>query len=273
MCKPFVRWVGGKRRVLKQLQDRLPEGKIDTYYEPFLGGGAMFFHMCRKVKTAVLSDVNRELITAWNAVRNDPEGILQLLEKHAELHNKDRYHAVREEGLLSPVAVERAASFLYLNKVCYNGLWRVNKSGQFNVPMDPSKQAERICDEGVQRNIREASEALTYATVICMPYDRVLEKAEAGDFVYLDPPYYSTGNSQFTAYTRKGFDHKEQEKLADLVDHLDKIGVMIMMSNSGAPWVVKRYNKYNIGHITTRRSVGCNTDSRKPVTELVITNY
>lgn len=273
MCKPFLRWAGGKRRVLKQLKERLPEGRINTYYEPFLGGGAVFFSMFRDVKTAVLSDVNRDLINAWNIVRNDHEGLIQLLEKHAELHDKDRYHAVRENGLFSPVAVERAASFVYLNKVCYNGLWRVNKSGQFNVPLDQSKQAERICDPTVRHNLKAASAALTYATVVCAPYDKALEKAEAGDFVYLDPPYYSNRDKRFTTYTKKGFAPADHEKLADLVDHLDKRGVMIMMSNAAVPWVIKRYNRYDVRHILTRRSIGCNADSRKPVKELVITNY
>lgn len=266
-ARPFIKWAGGKRRLLEQYSPFLPNPtEINYYFEPFLGGGAVFFHL--KPSKAFLADLNADLINCYSIVRDDPEELIIALSRHKT--SEQYFYKVRElvPEYLTPI--ERASRFIYLNKTCYNGLYRVNKQGQFNVPYGRYKKP-LICDAEV---IRVASESLKDVQLTVSSFEKTIEKAEKRDFIYLDPPYVPLSpTASFTSYTSSNFTEHDQVKLAQLVRMLDKKGCFVMLSNSDTKLVRALYQGFNIITVHCPRSINSNPFARGTVTELLITNY
>ena len=264
---PFVKWAGGKRQLLSSLLELVPARVSGTYREPFIGGGAVFFALAAegRIRRAVLSDVNRELIDAYTSVRDQPEELISALREHR--NEKAHYYRVRatEVERLSPL--ERAARFIFLNRCGYNGLYRVNASGKFNVPFGRYANPT-ICDA---RNLRAASRALQEVELRCGDFDGVSE-AGKNDFVYFDPPYVPlTRTASFTSYASGGFGQSEQERLRDLALRLKKRGVRVLLSNSATPIVHELYGKgFETKPVHARRMVNCRPSGRGGVRELLI---
>jgi DNA adenine methylase len=263
---PFLKWVGGKRQLLSQYQQFFPK-KYNTYHEPFLGGGAVFFHL--QPKNAVLSDINLELIATYEAVRDRAEKLLTLLEQHQANHSPDYYYKVRASFIPTDF-VECAARFIYLNKTCFNGLYRVNKEGEFNVPVGSYKNPQ-ICDRAA---ILAASEALQGKTITRADFDISLIYPEPGDFVFADPPYHPINKtSSFDDYTAGGFGKVNQEKLRDRAIELVKRDVQIMIANSDCEFIRELYCDrayFQIHEVSANRAVNSKASGRGKVSELVI---
>jgi DNA adenine methylase len=265
--RPFLKWVGGKTQLVSRLRELLPS-RFGRYHEPFLGGGALFFDL--KPEQASLSDLNRELIECYEVIRDDVDGIVAELNEHDYRYDKDRYYEIRawNPQELSPMA--RVARTIYLNKTGFNGLYRVNSKGLFNVPFGRHTNPT-VCDE---RNLRACSELLAGAALSCRPFERVLEEAEPGDFVYFDPPYIPLSpTANFTAYARGGFDMDAQERLAQVFDELKKRGVFVMLSNADVPWIHERYAGHTIRLVSALRAVSRDGAGRGAINEVVVTSY
>ena len=267
---PIVKWAGGKGRLLTQLKSRLPPGfGRRRYLEPFIGGGALFFSLTPS--RAILSDVNTALIETYRAVRDQVDAVVSALERLAVGHGKEKFYRTRERynrEELSPV--ERAATFLYLNKTCFNGLHRVNRRGEFNVPFGRYKNP-RIVDAP---RLRAASRLLRGADLRNAPFEHVLETARPGDFVYFDPPYVPVSETaNFTGYAQTGFGPDDQTRLRDVFRELDRRRCHVMLSNSDVPAVRSLYQGFSIDIVTAPRAISCNAESRKAVREVVVTNY
>ena len=218
-ARPFLKWVGGKRSILDELKRRVPIS-YDTYHEPFLGGGALYFSL--QPKQAHLSDINFHLIITFQAVRNDVEQVIYFLKVHAKRHSKEYYLKARIRLFKEKDPAKIAALFIYLNKTCYNGLYRVNKAGMFNVPIGDYKDPAILDEE----NLHNASRVLNGAEI--EQYDFTQTKIYKDDFYYLDPPYHET----YDGYNGKGFADKEHEQLAKLCHAIHEKGGYFMLSNS-----------------------------------------
>ncbi len=275
-AKPFLKWAGGKTKLLPQLVPLLPDGiATRRHIEPFMGGAAMFF--AQRPRVALLSDINADLVNAYRAVRDDVEELLENLRALAKAYSlgpDSHYYAVREsynkQDMHKDSIVFRAASFIYLNKTCFNGLHRVNKSGAFNVPKGDYKNPD-ICDEDT---LRAAHEALQSAALDCVGYKDVLRKAAPGDFVYFDPPYEPvSATSSFASYAKEGFARYDHVQLRGVVDELDRRGCKVMLSNSDTPFLRAIYTRYNTHLINAARSINSKAEGRGDVSELVVTNY
>ena len=276
--KPFVKWVGGKRQLIQQFRERdlyPPEGfdsKTATYFEPFVGGGAMFFDLLPK--KAFLSDMNGELVLSYNVIKNDVDGLIKKLKVHKKNDSKEYFLKVRALDTEKLSDVNIAARFIYLNRTCFNGLYRVNGSGKFNVPYAANKNP-LICDE---ENLRKAHEAMKHTLIRHQDYAKVLEKAKKGDFIYFDPPYYPVSKTaSFTSYTKEGFLEKEQEKLRDVFVELSKRGCFVMLSNSNSPFINELYSnlgkKIRIEEVFAGRAINSKGSGRGKVKEVVVKNY
>lgn len=266
-ASPFVKWAGGKRNIIPELVKRLPP-KFNCYWEPFLGGGALFFEIHSALRSACLSDSNLELMITYNAVKRDPDALLSKLQKHASKHNETYYYRIRKQfNLQDPIDV--AARFIYLNKTCYNGLYRVNKKGEFNVPIGSYANPDIV----QRNNILLCSVALRKAQIEYREFDTI--EPDDGDFVYFDPPYHPTGPGSFTKYTKLDFSEKDQARLRDFAAKLHKRGVKIMVSNSDTKFIRDLYRAriWRIAVIQAPRMVNCKPDGRGSVQELIITNY
>lgn len=273
--KPFVKWVGGKRQLLKQFRELglyPPEAfnpMTSTYYEPFVGGGAVFFDLLPK--NAKLSDLNSELVITYNVIKNSVDELIESLQKH--IYNKEYYLKVRAEKVEDLSEIEVASRFIFLNHTGFNGLYRVNKSGQFNVPFGRYSNPI-ICDED---NLRRVSDALRDTIITHQDYKNVLKTARGGDFIYFDPPYYPISTtSSFTSYTAEGFLEKEQAELRDTFVKLHERGCFVMLSNSDTPFINKLYSGLNgitINKITAGRAINSKGTGRGKITEVLITNY
>lgn len=266
---PFVKWAGGKRGIIEELVSRLP-AQITRYWEPFVGGGALFFELQARIESAFLSDSNLDLTIAYNVVKRDPSALISKLEEHARKHNSDYYYKIRAQfNLQDPIDV--AARFLYLNKACYNGLYRVNKKGEFNVPIGSNTNPTSAI---VQRdNIMLANMALQKAQIQYREFDTITPVAD--DFVYFDPPYHPSGHGSFTKYTKLDFSEKDQERLREFALKLHRQGVHVMISNSDTPFIRELFqaNYWHIDVVQAPRMVNCKPDGRGAVNELVVTNY
>ena len=239
--KPFVKWVGGKRQLLKQFRDLglYPPENFDpitnTYFEPFVGGGAVFFDLLPE--TAYLSDLNNELVVTYNVIKNDVENLIKSLKKHKL--DKEYFLKIRAQNPEKLSDLNTASRFIYLNRTCFNGMYRVNSKGGFNVPFGKYTNP-LICDEN---NLRKASKALKNVEIKKQDYKEVLKKAKKGDFVYFDPPYYPVSKTaSFTSYTSEAFLDKEQIELRDTFVELHKRGCFVMLSNSDTPFINKIYS-------------------------------
>lgn len=275
--KPFVKWVGGKRQLLKQfkLMNLYPPEKFDPeknrYFEPFVGGGAVFFDLLPK--KAFLSDMNFELVTTYNVIKNDVEKLIKLLKKHD--HNKEYFLNVRAKKVEKLTPIQIASRFIYLNRACFNGMYRVNSKGEFNVPFGDNKNP-LICNE---ENLRKISQALKNVEIKHQDYKHVLKKARKGDFIYFDPPYHPVSRtSTFTSYTANGFTENDQIELRDIFAELSERGCFVMLSNSDAPFINKIYSEIKkdcvrISKVDAGRAINSKGDGRGKIKEVLVTNY
>jgi DNA adenine methylase len=262
---PFLKWAGGKGQLLDRLLPLLP-ASYQRYIEPFLGGGALFFALAPA--RALLADLNRELIVTYQMVRDQPAALADRLAEHRANHNKEYYYRIRAARSEDPLEV--AARLIYLNKTCFNGLYRVNRSGQFNVPMG-SYVNPRIYDRA---NLLAAAHALAAADLCAADYRATLDQASAGDFVYLDPPYVPlSASASFTSYTSSNFGEPEQRQLAAAYRELDRRGCYVMLNNSATPLTRQLYDGYEQRVIPAARAINSKGDRRGPVDELVVVNY
>lgn len=268
---PFVKWAGGKGRLLSQLRPLLPPTVARLrHVEPFVGGGALFFS--RRPDRALLTDINPALIATYSAIRDDVDRVVTSLEGLARHHSKKRYYEVRrrynESRRLS--SSTRAAMFIYLNKTCFNGLHRVNRKGEFNVPVGSYKNPKIVDPD----RLRLASEALRDAELRCTGFESLVEHAKPGDFVYFDPPYEPVSTTaSFTSYARDGFSREDQTRLRDVYRELDRRGCKLMLSNSDVPFIRELYGRFRIDTVAAPRAINCNGNGRGKVAEVVVRNY
>jgi len=269
--KPFLKWAGGKTNLLGQYEPLFPEWSGD-YFEPFIGSGAVFFYLSARPeeRNYYLSDLNREIVDAFCAVRDDVEGVIKLLAKHQQLHSKDYFYQVRGLVPQNLSALEKAARTIYLNKTCFNGLYRVNKKGEFNVPMGNYKKPSILQIE----TLKAASRALSPADLSTGHYSVLVDKAQAGDFIYLDPPYHPLSKTaMFTNYVAQAFGEKDQMELAEVAAALSKKGCLVMESNSNTDFIKDLYKGFKIQEVWARRSINREKSKRGAITELVVTNF
>jgi DNA adenine methylase len=276
-AQPFVKWVGGKRGLLSQLLPLIPND-FNNYYEPFIGGGAMFFELYSKGilqdKKVYISDINKELINTYNTIKNNPNKLIKELEIFSKNHSKEFYYEVRawdrEDSFETMDSILRATRFIYINKTCFNGLYRVNKKNQYNVPMGSYKNPN-ICDKD---NILKSSEALSNVNITCSSFSDSLVDVSKNDFVYLDPPYYPLSEtSSFTSYSSDEFLETEQKQLSNIYTTLDKRGVYLMQSNSDTTFINSIYQKYDITTIDANRFINSKASKRGKISEVLIRNY
>ena len=273
--KPFVKWVGGKRQLLAQFRrlNLYPPEKFDIrtgrYFEPFVGGGAVFFDLLPE--KGFLSDLNKELVTTYNVIKNDVEGLIASLKKHKT--DKEYFLNIRakDSKALNDLAV--ASRFIFLNRTCFNGLYRVNSKGGFNVPYGKYTNP-LICDES---NLRKVSKSLQNIEIKHQDYKEVLKTAKKGDFVYFDPPYYPVSKTaSFTSYTAEAFLDKEQIELRDTVLELNNRGCFVMLSNSDTPFINKIYSGLKgirVNKVEAGRAINSKGSGRGKITEVLVTNY
>jgi DNA adenine methylase len=266
-ARPIIKWAGGKWHLLPRLQRSFPpREQIRRYFEPFIGGAAVFFAL--QHPHSILSDNNIELINLYQVVRDHVSDLIVALQGH--VNDVDHYYRVRAQEPATLTPIERAARLIYLNKTCYNGLYRVNRHGQFNVPFGRYRNPT-ICDAA---NLQAASTALQRATIRHGDYATVLRDAAAGDFIYFDPPYHPVSKTaNFTSYTEGQFGPDEQARLAAEFARLHRAGCYVMASNSDTPLIRELYAGFSIATITANRAINCKANGRGPVAELVITNY
>lgn len=260
IARPFVKWAGGKRSILPELTARMPKS-YQTYCEPFVGGGALFFSL--RPETAYLSDVNFPLVLAFRAVRDDVEQVIANLKIHAAKHSKEYYLRARERFSREKDATKIAALLIYLNKTCYNGLFRVNKDGVFNVPIG-SYEEPSILDE---ENLRLCSKALESVEIMQHPFSHIPILKE--NFYYLDPPYHKT----FDGYDSSRFGEDDHRQLAQFCQELDSAGCLFMVSNSDNSFVRSLYHGFKIEKVMASRFVSCKSEGRGKQNELIIRNY
>ena len=271
--KPFVKWAGGKRQILDKLNKYVPTN-FDTYYEPFVGGGALLFDLAPK--KAVINDSNEELMNVYNVLCDYSKysKMCKLLNKYEANHSEEFYYEIRnmdKEKSFSRISdYKKAARTLYLNKSCFNGLYRVNKKGEFNVPFNKNKKVNTYDGE----NLLTIHYFLTNndIKIECLDFEESVKNAKKGDFVYFDPPYDSD-TSTFNSYTEEGFGKEEQRRLARTFKELDSRGVYVMLSNHNTILVNELYKDYNIHIIEAKRSINSKGSKRGNVEEVIITNY
>lgn len=268
-CKPFLKWVGGKTQLLPEIMKRIPK-TFKNYFEPFVGGGALFFSL--QPKSAQLSDMNTELINTYVAVQNNVESLIKDLKKH--VYREDYFYKIRNADRKPSFnkwsSVQRASRTIFLNKTCYNGLYRVNSKGEFNTPLGKYVNPTIVDAD----NLRACSDALENVTIYSADFREVGNRAKRGDFVYFDPPYVPlSATSYFTSYNKEGFDHTMQEALYALCCKLDLKGVKFMVSNSSAPYILKRYKKYKVERIRATRMINSKGSGRGKIDEVLITNF
>jgi len=264
--KPFVKWVGGKRKLLPRLRERCKDIRRPfTYFEPFVGGGALFWSL--NTHKANLTDTNSRLIRTYTAIQQDVESVIDLLGTYP--HDKTFYLDLRSQDIDHKSDVEVASWFLYLNRTGFNGLYRVNKKGQFNVPFGSQKNPT-ICNAPL---LRACSDRLQGVSLGVESFNTVANKAKSGDLVYFDPPYVPLSvTSSFTSYTIDGFTLEDQVKLRDVAIKLKQEGVHVIVSNSSAPLVYELYGDgiFNLEEVSMARAINCKAESRGAVKELLI---
>ena len=292
-AKPFLKWAGGKSQLLREISKYYPfesNKRITKYAEPFVGGGAVLFDILNKFKLdeVYISDINSELINTYKVIRDNIDELLAILSQfehdYLKLQEKDRkevYLAKRahfnELKTNNTLGVEMAALMIFLNKTCFNGLYRVNRKGEYNVPMGAYKNPQ-ICNE---KNLRAVSERLQNVKIVCGDYKESADFIDGKTFVYFDPPYRPlTKTASFTSYTESMFDDKNQLELAEYVQNLDKKGALLTISNSDPKNTNKdddffdnAYAKQNVMRVEATRMINRNSDSRGKIKELLITNF
>lgn len=264
--RPFLKWAGGKSRLIPQYLPYFSK-QFTNYYEPFLGGGAVFFHL--QPQSAVLTDINADLINTYCCVRDRVEELIAYLKKHESRHDKDYYYDVRSYP--QGTDIERAARLIYLNKTCFNGLYRENSKGEFNVPMGRYKNP-MICNADL---LRAVSVVLKSATIEKRHFEDVLNYAKSSeDFVYFDPPYFPINNtSYFTSYSRDSFTQDDQVRLKEVFAQLASQGVKVLLSNSDCEFIRELYSEFNIKPISASRSINSNAKNRGKIREVLISSF
>lgn len=273
LAQPFLKWAGGKRQLLPAIKKFVP--KFTQYYEPFIGAGAVLFSL--QPKKSVINDTNIELINCYQVIRDNPDELLKLCQQHQEKNSKEYYYSVREqdrqEDFLSQTKVERAGRIIYLNKTCFNGLFRVNRSGQFNVPYG-NYTNPTIAEPGV---IKAISAYLNEGNICILngDFEKAVSTAKKGAFIYFDPPYHPISNtSSFTGYSVNGFGENEQGRLKKLCDRLSDRGCKVLISNSSATLIKELYSdsRYKIEEINASRAINAVGSKRGKIKELLIHN-
>lgn len=262
---PILKWAGGKTQMLKDIIPRMPE-EYGDYIEPFIGGGALFFKLGRE--HSIIADSNPELINLYKQIAINCDKVIDLLQDYK--NEEEFFYSVRSKEWIDCSPVEAAARMIYLNRTCFNGLYRLNRKGQFNTPFGRYKNPT-ICNK---EKIVEASKILQNADIICGDYLEVLKKnAKPNDFIFLDPPYVPVSeNSDFKRYTKEQFYESDQVNLAKEVDRLVNLGCKIMLTNSNHPLVHELYSKYKIEIIQTKRNINSKGDKRKGE-DVIVTTY
>lgn len=266
----FVKWAGGKKQLLEQFKNYFP-GRIEKYVEPFVGGGAILFYVIKKYnpQEVFIWDINEELINTYNIIKKDVESLITELKELKKIHDKEVFYKLRKEEPKSLSPLKRAARFIYLNKTCFNGLYRVNSKGGFNVPMGSYKNP-LICPE---EDLREISKLLKNVKIFLGDFGECSKLVDKDTFVYFDPPYYPLKKESFTTYSKEQFLEKEQIKLADLFNELNSKRAKLMLSNSDTKFIKELYKEYNIHFVQANRMINCDGKNRGKVSEVVITNY
>jgi DNA adenine methylase len=267
----FVKWAGGKKQLLGQLDTMLPI-QIDSYIEPFVGGGGMLFYIIKKYnpKKVIISDINEELINTYNVIKNDVDNLICELKKLDTEHSKIFYYKIRNLDFSKLTPLMRASYFIYLNKTCFNGLYRVNSKGEFNVPIG-DYISPLICPEN---DLREISIMLKNVQIKSGEFKDFLKDSKPGDFIYLDPPYYPLKKGKsFTKYSKNDFLDEKQKELKEEFLRLDKLGCKLLESNSNSPFIKKLYDSYDIKFVKASRMINRNVLNRGKIKEVVIKNY
>lgn len=276
-CKPFLKWPGGKRQLLNEINGIISciPVKYNRYFEPFVGGGALFFNLVPK--RAYISDINPELVNAYEVVKNDVEGLIRSLHEHKRKHCEDYYYKIRnvdrDPSYKEWDKVRKASRLIYLNKTCFNGLYRMNSRGQFNVPYGFYKNPA-IVDE---QNLRMCSAALQGTEITDESFERIEKKVRKGDLVYFDPPYAPLSRtSSFTKYYKDDFNEDKQEALKELCSRLTKKGAYFILSNSYTDSVKKLYKqdeKFTLHTVKASRAINCKAEGRGKINELIVVNF
>ena len=274
--KPFVKWAGGKRQLIPILNENLP-GTFRTYYEPFLGGGALLFHMLkeRNGQKCSISDLNSDLILAYDVIQNNIDDLIYSLKRHEKNYQKDSkcyYYSIR--GSNPKTKIEKTSRLLFLNRTCFNGLYRVNSKGKFNVPLGKYTNPNIVNED----NLRSVSSILKSSNVSikCQDFGAILRDTKKGDFVYFDPPYQPVSDTaNFTSYTNKDFTHEDLSRLADLCNNLNEKGCLVLLSNSNSKDVADMFSAktWKINKIKANRSINSDSKKRTGHFELLIKNY
>lgn len=274
IAQPVLKWAGGKRQLWSEIKRLIPHG-IRTYYEPFFGGGAVLFAL--QPKHAIVNDNNSELINMYNVIRDNPDELIEDLKKHK--NESGYFYEIREldrkPEFADLTSIQRASRLIFLNKTCYNGLFRVNKSGEFNAPFGKYKNPN-IVNEMV---IKAVSHYLNdnEITFLNNDFEQATANARRTSFIYFDPPYYPLSDtSSFTGYTLDGFSANDQRRLKNLCDRLTDRGVRWLLSNSSASFIIDLYSdnhNYHIDYVSAARAINSDADGRGNVTEVLIRNY
>lgn len=275
--KPFVKWAGGKRQIMNELLKYIPEN-YNTFYEPFVGGGALFFELFNSYgKKAVINDYNKELMNVYRCLKDEIlfDKLFNELNHHMTNHSEDYYYEIRNidrnKKKFSKISdYKRAARTIYLNKACFNGLYRVNSNDEFNVPF--GKKSRVNIYDGQNLGIVHCILNINEVEILSTDFEEAVATAKKGDFIYLDPPYDSDTKT-FNDYTENGFGKDEQIRLAELFKKLSKKGCYVMLSNHNTKLVKELYKDFNIHVIKAKRNINANGKKRGKVEEVIVTNY
>jgi DNA adenine methylase len=267
--KPFLKWAGGKSQLLPELVKRLPSG-YERYFEPFAGGAALFFYL--QPERACLVDVNPDLTNTYRVIRDQVEALIEDLKQH--IYDRDYFYRVRDVDRTDIYQcwsdVQKASRLIYLNKTCYNGLYRVNAKGEFNTPFG-SYTHPTILDAD---NLRNCSRALQNTEILTGSFLAIAPYIRPTDFVYFDPPYAPlSATAKFTSYSQKGFSAAMQVELRDFCDQLHQQGIRFMLSNSAAPPILELYSAYKIEYVQATRTINSKVSDRGKIHEVIVTNY
>ena len=274
-AKPFVKWAGGKRQIIDKLLKLVPV-EYNTYYEPFIGGGALLFEL--SPKKAVINDSNKELMNIYQIISTDEgyEETLKILNSYEKKHNEEFYYKIRnldkdKEKFAKLTNAERAARTIYLNKACFNGLYRVNRKGEFNVPFNKKLKINTYDSQNM--TLAYIYFQTNDITMLNTDFEETVKNAKKGDFIYFDPPYDSENQDTFNSYTEDGFGKDEQIRLAKVYKELSDKGCYVMLSNHNTTLIKELYKDYNIHIITAKRNINSKGEKRGEVEEVIITNY
>nr|WP_017727746.1 DNA adenine methylase [Halalkalibacterium ligniniphilum] len=270
-AQPFLKWAGGKRQLLPEIQKYIPSN-FQTYYEPFVGAGAVLFGL--QPKNAIINDINSELINTYQVIKNNVDELIEELKKHK--NESDYFYEIRNwdrtDEYAQRTAIQKASRIIYLNKTCFNGLYRVNRKGQFNVPFGKYKDPKYVNEQV----LRSVSDYLNNHNVTIMnkSYAEAVSTAKEGDFVYFDPPYDPVSTtSDFTSYSLDGFTKEDQIQLRDVFSELDKKGCYVLLSNSATDFILDIYKDYKMVTVQATRSINSVASKRGKIDEVLIMNY